>query len=250
MSTVSPAGLPLSLRREEPRLAALLFLPLQEPLGALLICHGAGSRKENHAIMAEQAVKRGLAAMVFDFRGHGESEGRMDADAGDDVLVAAEALRERSGAPWLAARGSSLGAFWLVHAASARPHLFRSLVLLCPADEASLLRGLDHFVALDSAAEEEADFAGRFSVDGLREFWASSDLFAAARGMRNIMVAHATDDEDVPFSVGERLAAGLEPPRRLIALPEGGHKGPQRSSLVAKATLDWVLERGRSERSR
>ena len=62
----------------------------------------------------------------------------MDADAGDDVLIAAEALRSTP-APWLAARGSSLGAFWLVQAAHARPCLFRSLVLLCPADEASLL---------------------------------------------------------------------------------------------------------------
>ena len=68
--------------------------------------------------------------------------------------------------------------------------------------------------------------------------------------MRNVMLAHATDDEDVPFSVSERLAAGLEPPKRLIALPAGGHKGPQRSPLVAGATLDWVLERGRTERLR
>lgn len=250
MSVADLAGLPLTLRCETPRLAALLFRPPQEPSGALLICHGAGSRKENHVIMAEQAASRGLAAMVFDFRGHGESEGQMDADAGDDVLIAAEALREHSGAPWLAARGSSLGAFWLVQAARARPCLFRSLVLLCPADEASLLRGLEHFVALDTSAETEADFRGRFNVDALRRFLESSDLFTAAHGMRNVMLAHATDDEDVPFSVSERLAAGLEPPKRLIALPAGGHKGPQRSPLVAGATLDWVLERGRTERLR
>ena len=59
--------------------------------------------------------------------------------------------------------------------------------------------------------------------------------------MPRVLLAHARDDEEVPFAISERLAGLLAPPTRLIALPRGGHKGPQRSSLVARATLDWVL---------
>ena len=192
--------------------------------------------------MARQAAARGLAAMVFDFRGHGASEGVMDAGAAADVTSAAHTLLVKSAAPWVAGRGSSLGAFWLLRAASADPGLFRSLVVLCPADEASLLRGLDHFAARDALADDSEGFAGRFDVPGLRAFWQQTDLFATARGMRRVLVAHTRDDEDVPFTVGRRLAAGLAPPSRFIALPRGGHKGAQRSPLVAGATLDWVLE--------
>jgi pimeloyl-ACP methyl ester carboxylesterase len=241
--TMPPAPREVQLLCDGLHLSALLYLPTANPpKGALLVCHGAGSRKENHAIMAEQAVTRGLAAMVFDFRGHGASDGIMDPGAAADVVAAAHALLKHSAAPWVAGRGSSLGAFWLLRAARANPGLFRSLALLCPADETSLLRGLDHFSALSADAAEDAE--GRFDVAGLRTFWRRTDLYATARGMRGVLVAHARDDEEVPFLVSERLATVLEPPSRFIALPHGGHKGPQRSPLVAQATLDWVLARG------
>ena len=119
------------------RFAALLFMPAETPRGALLVCHGAGSRKENHAVMGEQAAARGLAAPVFDFRGHGESEGAMDPGGPHDVAAAGETLLRESGAPWLAGRSSRMGGFLMLLAAHAQPALFRSLVLLCPADPRS-----------------------------------------------------------------------------------------------------------------
>lgn len=221
-------------------LAALLLLPCGRPKGALLVCHGAGSRKENHVIMAEQAVQRGLAAMVFDFRGHGESEGRMDGGASQDVVAAAHRLLDESGAGWLAARGSSMGAFWLLRAARAHPALFRSLVVLCPADEASLLHGLDLFD--DLSADKSQGFTGRFDSARLRAFLHTTDLMRTSAGMQRVLVAHARDDEEVPFAVGKRLARVLAPPTRFIAVPCGGHKGPQRSPAIAHATLDWVID--------
>jgi pimeloyl-ACP methyl ester carboxylesterase len=224
-------------------LPALLCLPPgRPPLGALLVCHGAGSCKENHLIMAEQAAERGLAAMVFDFRGHGGAGGRMDAAAIDDVAVAARTLLTESGAPWLAGRGSSLGAFLLLLAAHRRPELFRSLALLCPADAASLLRGLDHFVELDASGDPDEPFRGRFDAASLGAFLAQTDIYDAARDLPRVLLAHARNDQEVPFAVSERLAGLLAPPTRLIALPAGGHKGPQRSPLVARATLDWAFE--------
>jgi uncharacterized protein len=242
---VLPPGPPraLTLASGGLSLPALLCLPEgQPPLGALLVCHGAGSCKENHLIMAEQAAARGLAALVFDFRGHGAAGGLMDAAAIDDVAAAAHALLAESAAPWLAGRGSSLGAFLLLLAARRQPGLFRSLALLCTADAASLLRGLDHFVELDAAGDPEEPFHGRFDVASLRPFLAGNDVYDAARDLPGVLLAHARDDADVPFAVSRRLAGLLAPPTRLIALPHGGHKGPQRSPLVARATLDWALE--------
>jgi pimeloyl-ACP methyl ester carboxylesterase len=251
--TIDCVGIPL---------AALLYLPGARPLGALLVCHGAGSRKENHAIMAEQAVAAGLAALLFDFRGHGESGGAMDDHGSDDVVAAGEALRRLSGAPWVAARGASMGAMLLVLAARRRPDLLRSLVLLCPADGPSLLRGLDRAAERDSGSAapsrdrvtaSAADpsrpddrSTGRFDEAALRPFLARLDLLAEARGLRRVLLAHARDDADVPFEHSRRLAAVLEPPARFMVLAEGGHHGPGRSPEVARATLDWVLANGAS----
>ena len=62
--------------------------------------------------------------------------------------------------------------------------------------------------------------------------------------MPRVLLAHARDDEEVPFAHSERLAQVLAPPTRFIVLDEGGHHGPGRSPLVARATIDWALEYG------
>jgi pimeloyl-ACP methyl ester carboxylesterase len=224
------------------RLAARLYLPVSPPKGALLVCHGAGSRKENHALMGEQAAAAGLAALVFDFRGHGESEGVMDADARHDVVAAGEALLHVSGAPWLAGRGSSMGGCLLLLAARERPALFRSLVLLCPADPGSLLDGLDRLDRGLEPADPDVPSGGRFDSASLRPFLETLDLVEAARGMPRVLLAHARDDAAVPFAHSERLAEVLAPPTRFIAVESGGHRAPARSSEVAAATIDWVLQ--------
>jgi pimeloyl-ACP methyl ester carboxylesterase len=231
----------LRLTSDGLRLEALLFLPAGTPRGALLVCHGAGSRKENHAIMGTQAAAAGLAAAVFDFRGHGESEGVMDAGGWHDVVEAGETLLRESGAPWLAGRGSSMGGFQLLLAARARPTLFRSLVLLCPADPQSLLDGLDRLDRGLEPSDPEIPSEGRFDSASLRPFLESIDPTAAARGLPRVMLAHARDDAAVPFAHSERLASVLAPPTRLIALDSGGHRAPSRSPEVATATIDWVL---------
>lgn len=230
-----------------PRLAGRLFRPAGRPAGALLVCHGAGSRKENHEIMGEQAAAAGLAALTFDFRGHGESAGEMDPSGWHDAIAAGRYLLAASQAPWLAARGASMGGCMLLLAARAEPELFRSLILLCPADGGSLLAGLDELDADPAATPggpQGREYAGRFASGALRPFLADLDLVAAAEGLPRVLLAHARDDDVVPFAHSERLAAVLATPTQFIALAEGGHHGPGRSPYVARATLDWALANG------
>ena len=244
---VRPEPRPLTIESGGVELAGRLFLPGGRPEGALLVCHGAGSRKENHAIMGEQAADAGLAALTFDFRGHGESGGEMGPDGWRDAVAAGERLLAESGAPWLAARGASMGGCMLLLAARARPGFFRSLVLLCPADGASLLAGLDELESDTDASPgdpEGREYSARFDGPALRPFLAALDLVTTAAGMSRVLLAHARDDDAVPFAHSERLAAVLAPPSEFIVLAEGGHHGPGRSPMVARATIDWVKANG------
>ena len=225
-------------------LAGLLFRPRGRPRGALLVCHGAGSRKENHGLMGAQAAAAGLAALTFDFCGHGESDGVLGPDGWHDAVAAGEALLAASDAPWLAARGASMGGCFLLLAARAHPRLFRSLVLLCPADGPSLLAGLDDLERLERAGDPDREYYGRFDAAAWRPYLRRLDLVAVARGLPRVLLAHARDDEAVPFAHSARLAAVLAAPTRFIALDEGGHHGPGRSPEVARATLDWVVANG------
>jgi uncharacterized protein len=244
---VIPRPEPLAITAGDVRLAGRLFRPAAPVGGALLVCHGAGSRKENHELMGEQAAAAGLAALTFDFRGHGESDGVMGPDGWRDAVAAGERLLAASRAAWLAARGASMGACMLLLAARARPDLFRSLVLLCPADGASLLAGLDELERDPQATPggpRGREYVARFDAASLRPFLRRLDLVAAARGLPRVLLAHARDDDAVPFAHSERLAQVLAPPSEFIALGEGGHHGPGRSPFVARATIDWALALG------
>jgi alpha-beta hydrolase superfamily lysophospholipase len=234
-------GTAVTIEADGVKLAGRLFLPAGPPDGALLVCHGAGSRKENHEIMGEQAAAAGLAALTFDFRGHGESGGEMGPGGWRDCVAAGERLLAESGAPWVAARGASMGGCMLLLAARARPAIFRSLVLLCPADGASLLAGLDELAAGAAPPDPSGrEYGGRFDAAALRPFLERLDLVAVAEGMPRVLLAHARDDDAVPFAHSARLAAVLAPPSELVVLAEGGHHGPGRSPMVARATIDWV----------
>ena len=242
LTPLTPAPESLTIESDGLDLAGLLYRPAGPLRGALLVCHGAGSRKENHALMGEQAAAAGLAALTFDVRGHGDSPGVLGPDGWHDAVAAGEALLAASEAPWLAARGASMGACFLLLAARSRPDLFRSLVLLCPADGGSLLAGLDE---LEATGGLEEGYSGRFDDAALRPFLRELDLVEVARGMSRVLLAHARDDEAVPFAHSERLARVLAPPTTFIVLENGGHHGPGRSPEVAAATIEWVVEQAR-----
>jgi pimeloyl-ACP methyl ester carboxylesterase len=118
-------------------LAHVLDRPDGDPWGGLVILHGAGSRKENHADMARAAAAAGLATVRFDMRGHGETGGLLDGRAIEDVVAAAGLLPP--GLP-VALRGSSMGGYLAL--VSARAVGAAAVVAICPAPAPLLARGL------------------------------------------------------------------------------------------------------------
>ena len=57
-----------------------------------MILHGAGSAKESHFDFARGCRDEGMAALAYDARGHGRSEGAFGPGAIDDVLAMAALL--------------------------------------------------------------------------------------------------------------------------------------------------------------
>ena len=114
--------------------------PASEPRATVVVLHGANSCKESHFDFARACRADGLAAVSFDMRGHGESEGALDERAIADVATIAALARDRTGVGAIALRGSSMGGYLaLVAAAGAGA---RAVVAICPASGAGLARGL------------------------------------------------------------------------------------------------------------
>ena len=171
----------------------------------MLMVHGAGSQKENQHDIARAARASGLAAICFDQRGHGESDGALGSGAVDDVAAMA-ALLPRP----LALRGTSMGGcIAIVASETVRP---QALVAICPASPEGLLRGLR---------------AGMFSFradPSAETFLESVDLGAVlARSEVPLLLMHAEGDERVPVAHSRELYARAGAPMKKLITPPGGH---------------------------
>lgn len=214
-------------------LAYSLWLPSSEvpPAGGVVILHGAGSCKENHHDFARAAVGSGLAAIAFDQRGHGSSEGPMDGRVLDDVATMAALLRVRAGASELpvALRGSSMGGYVAILAAA--PAGARAVVAICPAGAEGLRRGL---------------LAGRFNfdadVEAVAQFLSAHELSSAVESLAvPLLLLHAEGDERVPVEQSRELAGSAHHPQsRLITVPGGHHRSVQHDPELRAITLRWL----------
>jgi len=210
-----------------------LWLPESEPpWPAIVILHGAGSRKENHADFARAAAGYGWAALSFDQRGHGESGDEMSPAAIDDPARMARFLTETEGVDpgRVCARGSSMGGFMAIHAAAASDAL-AGAITICPAGEHDLLRGLRR-----GELEMRADAAA------LEPWLQEHDLREAVGLMRGkpLLLIHARGDEQIPYTWSEELYARATEPRKLIVLPGGHHRSAQHDAELHGIALRWL----------
>jgi len=174
------------------RLEALFEQPQEEtPRGVAVICHPHpqhGGTMQNKVVhmLARSFVAGGLAALRFNFRGVGRSEGRFADGEGevDDVRAALAAARERSGGRqvWLA--GFSFGAAMAVRAA------------------------VDEKIAgLVTVAPAAFRFAGS-TDEQPRCPW---------------LIVHGENDELVPIDESVDWVDSFDPGPELVVFPETGH---------------------------
>jgi alpha-beta hydrolase superfamily lysophospholipase len=208
-------------------LAYVRVQPEGEPRGGVVIVHGARSRKENHLDFARACAARGLEAIAFDQRGHGDSEGPLGAGALRDVAAIAGVLP--AGRP-VFLRGTSLGGCLALAAAAGAGA--RAVVAICPARPEQLVAGLraGHF---DLQADRPA----------LEALLATIDLEQAARALGpDLMLLHAEGDEVVPVAHAARLHAAAAG-SRFVRVPGGHHRSVQHDAALQDEALEFLLER-------
>jgi alpha-beta hydrolase superfamily lysophospholipase len=214
-------------------LAYALFLPEEEPTAGVVICHGAGSAKESHFDFARAARASGMAALAYDARGHGRSEGALGPGAWDDALVMADVLREESGAREIALRGSSMGGFTAIGAASRAGGAIAAVAAICPALEDSRLRGLRR-------GNLEGFRADREAIEPWLESVSLRDAAASLAPDTALLLMHARGDEQVPYTVSEELYAAAGEPKRVLIVRGGHHRSLQHDMEMQATTLRFI----------
>jgi uncharacterized protein len=201
----------------------------------MLVIHGAGSCKENHADFARACAARGWAALAYDQRGHGASEDEMSPAALADVTRMARFLGGIDGVEDSAvcARGSSMGGFIAIHAA-ASSQAISGVIAICPASQDGLRRGLR-----DGKYEMRA---GPEAVASLDAWLGELDLREAVElmGAKPLALVHARGDESVPYAWSEELYERAAEPRKLILVPGGHHRSAQHDAELQEVSLRWL----------
>jgi uncharacterized protein len=216
-------------------LSYALFLPPpgDEPDVGVVILHGAGSAKESHFDFARGCRADGMAALAYDARGHGRSEGSFGPSAFDDALAMAELLR--SHAPKIALRGSSMGGFQAIHSAAFSSAPICAVVAICPAPDDGLLRFLRSGQDMHFRCDREAS-----------EPWlASLNIFDAAATLgpeTALLLMHARGDEQVPYQVSERIHEVARDPKRLLLMPGGHHRSIQHDEELQAVSRRFIRD--------
>jgi hypothetical protein len=213
-----------------------------DPVPAVMVLHGAGSQKENHADFARAAVAYGFAALTFDNRGHGETEGDLGAGVTDDLVHLAEFLAERPEVDGrVAVRGSSMGGLMALHlAAAAEP--VRAAIAICPAAEWMMLEDVKRVAAGQPPKAGSALEAMRIDAPGLAHWMESNAVEDAVEqmGAKPLLLIHARGDEVVPWSHSEILFERAAEPKRLLLLDGGDHRSAQHDPEIQGESLRWL----------
>ncbi|MEO6857668.1 MAG: alpha/beta fold hydrolase [Solirubrobacteraceae bacterium] len=212
-------------------LAYALWCPTTPPVAGVLIVHGAGSAKESHYDFARAAIALGFVALTFDQRGHGESEGRLDGRAVEDVVAMAAVLRRElpDGETSVALRGSSLGGYLCLRAADeARA---QAVLAISPASPNGLRRALEN--------ESLPWRIDRAALVGLLE---EVKLPAVVSRLDiPVLFMHAQGDEQVPVELSRELAADAQAAgSRLIEVPGGHHRSVQHDAELQAVSLRFL----------
>jgi uncharacterized protein len=211
-----------------------LWLPADGdgPWPGIVVLHGAGSRKENHADFARAASGYGWAALTFDQRGHGESEDEMSPAAFNDIGKMARLLTGADGVDptRICLRGSSMGGFLAIHAAATTDSI-AGAVAICPAAEDGLRRAL-----------KRGELEMRADSDSLDAWLAEHDVRDAVElmGAKPLLLIHARGDETIPYTWSEELYEHAAEPRKLIVLPGGHHRSAQHDAELHGVALRWL----------
>lgn len=216
---------------EQDGLAYALFLPDEEPAAGVVICHGAGSAKESHFDFGRAARGAGLAALAFDARGHGQSDGEFGPSAFADVLTMVELMRTHT--PNVALRGSSMGGFCAIHAAAiARPPV-AAVVAVCPATDELLLRGIRSGRLVDFRMD-------RAQVEQWLETLDIHRAIASLAPDTAVLLMHARGDEQVPYTISEELHVAAGDPKRLLIVPGGHHRSLQHDGEMQAESIRFI----------
>ena len=194
---------PVTFKTEDGLTISGWYVPERGSDSTVLICHGLGANKGNFAIFLTLFHGRGYNALIFDFRGHGDSDGHTTTFGlfeSADVRAAMDWLkRERPAASQhVFGLGSSMGAMALIREAADDSRV--EAVVLDSAYVSAPLLAEQHFGRIPLLEPMLSKLAlASLSLNAGRSLWELDATDAIARiSPRPLLLIHGQDDFIIP----------------------------------------------------
>lgn len=205
-------------------------------------CFTCGKDIRAATVIARTLADAGIAVLRFDFTGLGGSKGPLEGFSGniDDLVAAADALRERDLAPALLV-GHSLGGAAVIAAAERIAEVRAVATIGAPFEVDHVLDRLgDGRAAVEGQGVATVSIAGRpFKVtqDFIDQAMGQPQAERLARLDRALMVMHAPGDELVPLDNAGRIYAAARQPKSFVALDGADHLLTRREDAAYAAAI-------------
>lgn len=232
-------------------LAARLDLPAGPPVAYALFVHCFTCSKDFFAAyrVSRALAERGFGVLRFDFTGLGESSGDFAAtnfsSNVEDVLAAAEVLRQQHRAPALLV-GHSLGGAAVLAASERLPEAAAVATINSPCDPEHVRRALaDREEEIEKSGQARIVIGGRSFLirQQFLEDIAAQRLKDIVAGMHKaLLVFHAPRDTVVGIDNARRLFETARHPKSFISLDNADHLLTRRedAEYVAEVLAAWA----------
>ena len=190
---------PLRLTTSDGMIVRGWFIPAGTSKNSVLICHGLGANKSNFIVATDFLVRNGYNVLIFDFRGHGESDGHtisMGWWEALDVRAAYDYLHRRSDN--IHGLGFSMGSAALLHCAAAGAK-FRSIILDSPFDNLQQMAQSRLFFIPPGLRDACAQWMLAFAVVLCQaDPWQIDNVIWLKQISAPILILHGNQDNIVP----------------------------------------------------
>jgi 2,6-dihydroxypseudooxynicotine hydrolase len=218
---------------------------LRKPAGiakapVVIMCMGLDSAKEETAAYEAPFLARGMAVLVFDGPGQGESEYELgirgDYEAAVRAVVDFAEKRDDLDRDRMALWGVSLGGYYAPRAAAFEGRIKACISLSGPFDWS------DNWASLNALSRET--FRVRAHAKSMEEARRVGETLTLKGVAQNItcplFIVAGKQDRIVPWQDGEKLARAAKGPVEFLLLDDGNHVANNRGYRWRTQSADWM----------
>lgn len=225
----------VSFQGDGQRVSGILHLPDRQGPDCVIASHGLLSSKgsEKYIALGERMAKEGIAMLRFDFRGIGESEGRIEDDTVSrriaDLGSAIDFVRSRPGlGNRMGLVGSSLGGYVTLIRASMEKGINSIVIWATPfhLDDLGSKKGGEEYPLPDEAFFKDLP---------------KHRLLPLLPKISNCLIIHGENDESVPVDQAWEIFHSLGAPKEIHIIEGGDHRltNPVNRQRAIDLTAEW-----------